>query len=112
MFDRWVADWPKTGKGARVTLVIIALFCFLVTTLAVFQNIQVHDADGALGVIVVMTVFLVGYVIWPYRIAWAVRRRGGNFNSWFVIAIVFSGLFVGIYYLFRWSRRPSIAGAN
>jgi len=112
MFDRWIADWPKTGKGARITLVILALLCFLMATMATLYDIQMHDSQGASEEIVALLFLLTCYIVWPYRIAWAVRRRGGNFNFWFGMAIVFSGFFVGIYYLFRWSRKPVIAEAS
>ncbi len=112
MFDRWIADWPKTGKGARITLVILALLCFITATLATLYDIQMHDSRSVFGEIVGLMFFLTCYVVWPYRMAWAVYRRGGNFNFWFVMAIVFSGFFVGIYYLVRWSRKPVMAEAS
>ncbi|MFC6644782.1 hypothetical protein ACFQBQ_04075 [Granulicella cerasi] len=45
-------------------------------------------------------------VIWPFRIASAARRKGGNFNAWLVCATLLNGLLVGLAYYIRYRDRP------
>jgi hypothetical protein len=112
MFDRWASDWPKTPKWARITLVVLALVYFLTLTGFEFFIFGMRYDQSAFQVIRDLIIYLGGYVIWPYRLAWAVHRRGGHFDFWLVMSLLISGPLMGIFYLFRWSRKPLIAGPS
>jgi hypothetical protein len=109
MLNRWIADWPRTGVGARVTMVILSLILIFLVADGALYNLRLHDYGNVLAEIPVLVFFLGCYVIWPYRIGWAVRRRGGSFGFWFTAALVFSGVFVGIFYWAKWSGKPVLA---
>ena len=108
MLNRWIADWPRTGVGARITMVVLSLALILLIADGALYNLQRHDYANVAAEIPLLIFLLGWYVIWPYRIGWAVRRRGGSFGIWFTAALVFSGLFVGIFYLSKWSRKPTL----
>ena len=86
--------------------VAITLFCLE----AAWENGRAHDWLDVLAEPLALFVLLGIFVVWPFRIAVAVRKRGGKFVPWFTCAVIFNSVLVGLLYLARYNGKPVLIG--
>lgn len=108
MLSLWKADWEQTGKGARVALYSLGTLCLLACILGTIVNLLAHDYPNAAAEILLFAYLIAWKVLWPFRIAWAVRRRGGDFGRWVFLSALLGFIIPGIIYLTIWSRKPVV----
>ena len=72
---------------------------------AVF-NVLNHDYANAAAFPLAIALLGFRFVIFPFRIAWAAQRRGGQFNRWHTGSLVFGFIFAGVAYLIWQNDKP------
>jgi hypothetical protein len=102
----WAEDWQNTGKGARAVLIAFAALRVLVSLGAAVYNLLDHDYADALGFRIPVALFGLRFVIFPFRISWAARRRGGRFNRWLTGSLLFGYIFCGMAFLIWKANKP------
>jgi hypothetical protein len=108
MLRVWATDWRHTGAGARATLAIFMFLCVLVSLWGAVSNVLAHDFVNAVAFPVPIILLGFRFVIFPFRIAWAAKRRGGRFNRWLTSAIVFGFIFTGLAYIIWKADKPTL----
>ena len=106
MLRVWAADWRHTGAGARVVLIFFAVLCVLASLLGAVLNIDAHDYANAAAFPLAIAIVGFRFVIFPFRVAWAAKRRGGSFNRWLAGSMIFGFFFAGIAYLIWKADKP------
>jgi hypothetical protein len=102
----WAEDWKNTGKGARTVLISLAVLVVGASLAGAVFNMLNHDYANAAAFPFPIALLGFRFVIFPFRVAWAARRRGGRFNRWFTCAIIFGFIFPGIAYLIWKTDHP------
>jgi len=102
----WAEDWKNTGKGTRAVLISLAVLVVIGSLCGAVFNILDHDYANAAAFPLPVALFGFRFVIFPFRIAWSARRRGGRFNRWLTAAIFFGFIFTGIAYVIWKADKP------
>jgi hypothetical protein len=102
----WAEDWKNTGKGARVVLISFAVLVVGASLSGAVFNVLNHDYANAAALPFPIALLGFRFVVFPFRIAWAARRRGGRFNRWFTCSLLFGFIFPGLGYLAWKVDRP------
>jgi hypothetical protein len=102
-------EWRRTGKGARVFLCCwSALFVLAYVIATIWQAKNGRYADAAAELLMFGLLFL-WKAVWPFYIAAAARKRGGDFGGWLTGGIILGFWIIGLIYLLRWSHKPILA---
>jgi hypothetical protein len=104
--SNWNTDWKNSPKGARIFLTVIAILIILVSLGAAVWNFKSGDYTNAAGFPIAIALIGARFVIWPWRLAWAAARRGGNFTLWLVGEFVAGYVIGGLVYLIVRGRKP------
>jgi sterol desaturase/sphingolipid hydroxylase (fatty acid hydroxylase superfamily) len=102
----WAEDWKNTGKRARAVLISLAVLVVMASLCGAVLNIHDHDYANAAAFPLPVALFGFRFVIFPFRIAWAARRRGGRFNRWLTGSMFFGFIFSGLAYVIWKADKP------
>lgn len=102
----WAEDWKNTEKGARAVLILLTVLVVLASLCGAVLNLFDHDYANAAAFPLPIALLGFRFVIFPFRIAWAARRRGGRFDRWTIGSIIFGFIFTGIAYLIWKTDHP------
>lgn len=106
MPSSWARDWKNTGKGARAVLLSLAVLCVLLALGEAVSDFNDHHFADAAAFPLAIAILGFRFVIFPFRIAWAARRRGGRFNRWLTVSIIFGFILSGIGYVIWKADKP------
>jgi len=104
----WAEDWKNTGNGARVVLITFAVLVVVTSVCGALINIVHHDYANAAAFPLPVALFGFRFVIFPFRIAWAARRRGGRFGRWLTSAMFSGFIFTGTAFLTWKADKPML----
>jgi hypothetical protein len=102
----WAEDWKNMGKGSKAVLISLAVLVVTASLWGAVLNILSHDYANAAAFPFPVALLGFRFVIFPFRIAWAARRRGGRFNRWLAGSLLFGFIFSGIAYLIWKADKP------
>jgi membrane protease YdiL (CAAX protease family) len=105
MVARWIADWKQTERGGRIVLAFLATLTVAGSLAGAAFNLSHHDYADAAAFPVPIILIGLRFVIFPFRVAWAARRRGGTFRRWLLGCILGGFIFAGTAYLIWQSGR-------
>jgi hypothetical protein len=92
--------------------IAIGLWLLTVFVLAITYSgrllLQGHYKDASWAVLAFVVAILLK-VLWPFTLAAAIRRRGGNFGTWFLMGLVFGFIITGVWYQFTLRKLPVLA---
>jgi len=99
-------DWKHTGKGARAVLLSFAFLSILASLWGSALNFLNHNYADAAAFPLPIALLGLRFVIFPFRIAWNARRRGGQFNLWLTGSLMVGFILSGIAYVIWKSNKP------
>ena len=99
--QRWAEDWRHFGRGAQIALVSLAALLVLLSLVGAVDNLLHRNYVDAACFPFPIAILGARFVLWPFRLASAVRRRGGRFHTWLTVTIFLGFLIPGIAY-FAW----------
>ena len=104
--ETWRADWKRTPAGVRLVMIVISALIVVTVLATVANNSSIHDYPSTAGFWIGIAWLGLRLVIWPWRLAWAAARRGGNLNVWFVGTFIGGFIITGLVYLLGRGRKP------
>lgn len=104
MIDSYRSEWNRTGQNMRIAIGVwsLGIMVFSITTV-------MHGHYGPRWVAVGLFYAILFKVVWPFTLAAAIRRRGGRFGTWFVMAVLFGFLITGVWYSFTLRKLPVLS---
>ena len=106
MLRVWARDWKHTGVGVRVVLIVFSILCVIGSLLGAVLNFLAHDFANMAAFPFAILIVGLRFVVFPFRLAWAAKRRGGSFNGWFTGSMIFGYIFGGIAYFIWKADKP------
>ena len=105
MFYGFQREWRRASKGAKRFVYVVICIIAAAMPYAVYDTYRTDGPSAfyecAIGAVFIF--LLKGY--WPFRVASAVRNRGGNFWNWCIGAFVFGFMITGILYMLLWNSK-------
>ena len=112
MLERWTEDWRQLGRRAQFALMILSVLIVVLSLWGAVDNLLDRDYEEAAAFPLAIVVLGSRFVLWPFWLASAVRRRGGRFQMWLAVTLLLGFVIPGIAY-FAWrSDHPILADSE